>query len=1319
MTRLETSSTVLDLFDRALAARPDACALEIPAAGARLTYAEIDAMADAFADACRGADVLRADADPVVALALPRTDPWLFAAMLGAMRAGAAYLAIDPAFPARQAAEIVRDAGAAAIASTGARDLELRDAGVAAPRIDCAALTPRRVATRAPVDPRRLAYVISTSGTTGRPKGVEIEHRSLHNLVAGDLAEFGLTPDDRVVQGSSASYDSSIEELWLAWAAGATAVVLDDEAARLGPDLLPWLVRERVTVFCPPPTMLRTLGTDDPLRDLPRVRLLYVGGEALPDDLADAWSRGRRLENGYGPTECTVTCLRATVRSGEPVTIGMAVPGSFAAVVDPESADLPELPDEVRGELVVGGASLARGYRGQPETTAARFIDHPTLGRVYRTGDLVHRDAAGRFHYHGRIDAQVKLRGYRIELGAVESRLAAHPAVLEAACTVEGDRAGDAGQRRLVAHVVVRDGHALDPAQLREFAAQSLPPYMVPTAIAPIDALPRSVGGKLDRKRLPPIGQPEGLDRIVAPATGLERAVAEAVALALGRDADGVSVEADLFDELGLDSLSAAIAISRLRADTATRAATVRLAYEHRTVRSVASAIARTASATSSPPASTEDRRAPEGTSRPLAATLAQCAVLLVFLLAGSQILWIPSAGGVLSGWLDHPLSGALAIALAAGAGFLGFAALSVGLTVGAKWVLIGRYRPGRFRAWSGWHVRHWTVVRLSALVPWDVLAATGLTPAVLRLLGARIGRGVHFQRGVRVRDGGWDLLALGDHATIGQDACLRLVELDAGSIVVGPVVVGRRGTLETRAGISPGAELGEDSILTPLSNLGPGRVECSAVLDGVPAVRVADAPAIDDPPASTGGFAQIVPAVLVQCAIVATLAIPAIGALHLCGLGDLDAVQHALFPESGVLPHSEGFVRLTGAVLLGGTLTVLLEALLVRALGRAPRGRYALGSFASTRISMQSLLVEAAGKWLSGTIMWPMWLRLAGARIGRGCEISTVTGVVPSTVEIGTETFFADGIYLGGPRVRAGSAVVEPVRLGRSCFIGNHAVLPGGTDLAEGTLVGISTRGDLVPHEPGSSWFGHPPFRLPRREVVEMPRELTHDPPLVRRLNRWMWELARFALPLGPVLVGLAWFRTVEAAEATLDPALFRLVALPAATLAAFAALAAAIVVMKWALVARVRPGTHALWSCWCSRWDFLYVAWGMWASLPLGFVDGTLVLVGYLRAIGCQIGRRALLGNGFTHVVDPDMLRFGDDVTVDALFQAHTFEDRVLKIDRVDLRDGCTVGANTVVLYGADIGAGARVAPHSVVMKREVLVAGGRYAGAPTQPA
>ena len=1367
--RARTASTVLEIFDRVAERAPDSIALDIPDIAA-WTYAELDHCATRVADLVRKHLENRPAHDVVVAIALSRRDPWLFASLLGVMRAGAAYVAIDPVFPAKQAATILEDAGAIALIADDTRAAEIfahSDGSSRIPHIAPAVLTTQSLDahTRAnitgsnalppPPAAEALAYVIYTSGTTGKPKGVEIEHRSLFNLVDGDRREFALGPNDRVAQGSSASYDSSVEEMWLAWAAGGTVVVMDDETTRLGPDLLPWLIEQRITVLCPPPTLLRTLACEDPQRTLARIRLLYVGGEALPPDIADLWSRGRRLENGYGPTECTVTCLRSTVHCGEEVTIGRAIPGSFAAVIDPDDPALRVIEDDAHGELVVGGASLARGYRGQPEVTRTRFIEHPQLGRVYRTGDLVHRDVRGEFHYHGRIDAQVKLRGYRIELGAIEAKLAAHPSVLEAAATVED---ANTPQARLVAHVVARAGFVIDPAQLRDALAAELPAYMVPTTIATIDAIPRSVGGKLDRKRLPRIinAPRETRERaFVAPTTPTERAVASALATALGRgsrspvhtapsDADRfVSIDDDIFDDLGLDSLTIAIAISHLRADERTRAATVRIAYEHRTAGAIAHAIdnareqsdaklvaktnihaSRTNAAAAHESAHEAAHAQARGTSRPLAFTMAQSAFLAALLIALAQFLWIPNFGNQIEhAWLDGGAA-TVGVALVAGAALVAYTGLAIAVGIAAKWLLIGRYTPMRARAFSAWHLRHWIVVRLVSLAPWEMLEAVGLAPFALQLLGARIGRNVHIHRGVRLTEGGWDLITLEDNATIGQDACLRAVELEAGTIVVGPVTVRRGATLETRAGLSPGTELGEGSILRALSNLSPGIVESHALLDGIPAEKLANAPA---PPAVTPApapVARVIIGLTLFAIIVSVLVAPWTIAASLFGLlpdhnaKSTSVYAHLYGASDALIPTFAGLARIVGATVFAGIGTVLLQALLVRVLGKPPRGPYALGSIASLRMSLQSMLVEGAGRWLSGTIMWPMWLNLAGARIGRGCEISTVTDVVPSTVEIGRETFFADGIYLGGPRLHAGTATIEPVTLESSCFVGNHAVLPSGTRLARETLVGISTRGDGLPDEAGASWFGHPIFRLPRREIVEMSRELTHEPPLVRRVNRWMWELARFALPIGPVFLALVMYRVLEVAEQTADAWLFRLVWLPCALLAAFAALSASVLLLKWVLIGRVKPGTHALWSCWCSRWDFLYVMWGMWASKPLAFLEGSLLLVAYLRLMGCRIGKRALLGSGFSHVVDPDMLHFGDDVTVQALFQAHTFEDRVLKVDHVFIEDRATVGANTVLLYGARVGRGAIVEPHSVVMKREVLVAETRYEGVPTQP-
>lgn len=202
------------------------------------------------------------------------------------------------------------------------------------------------------------------------------------------------------------------------------------------------------------------------------------------------------------------------------------------------------------------------------------------------------------------------------------------------------------------------------------------------------------------------------------------------------------------------------------------------------------------------------------------------------------------------------------------------------------------------------------------------------------------------------------------------------------------------------------------------------------------------------------------------------------------------------------------------------------------------------------------------------------------------------------------------------------------------------------------------------------------------------------------------------------PVVATLLWIDMVLAADAVLDGWMFLFVYLPLLNLAWMMLFPIVILIMKWLLLGRVKPGRHALWSCWCSRWDFHYVLWNVYGRATLAALEGTLFLTIYLRLMGMRIGRNVVLGGGFAQVVDPDMLTFEDDTTINApLFQAHTFEDRVLKIDHVRIRQGASVGSRTVMLYGADIGEHTQVAAESVVMKRERLTAGRSYAGCPTQ--
>ncbi|MFE9664888.1 amino acid adenylation domain-containing protein, partial [Streptomyces sp. NPDC005955] len=532
--------TLPDLFAEAVRRAPTSPA--VVSGDEELTYAELDAWSNRIARllADRGLGPGRR------AALLMRRGPGLLAALLGVLKTGAAYVPVDPDYPAERRAYMLGDAEPAVV---------LDDAWVRQDLTDHADTDPGIA-----VDPAYTAYVIYTSGSTGRPKGVEITHAGIAGLAAAKRAAFALRPGDRVLQFSPSSFDAMVSEMVTAFSAAATLVV-PEETGIAGRELAELLHRERITNATLPPSVLVTLEDTHGPDGLPDLTTLAVAGEACPPDVAARWAPGRRMINAYGPTEVTVGAAMSPLPAGREtavVPIGRPLPGLAGLVLD-ERLEL--VPAGVWGELYVSGAGLARGYVGRPGLTAERFVACPFTGpgaRMYRTGDLARWNADGQLEYLGRADDQVKIRGFRVEPGEIEAVLRGRPGVAQAAVTAHEQQDGVS---RLVAYLVPEEGSELTVSVVRDAVRDRLPDYMVPSAFVVLDAVPRTPSGKLDRSALPAPDFASTSRR--AARTPQEQILATLFADVLGVPV--VGVDDDFFD-LGGHSLLATRLVSRVRA---------------------------------------------------------------------------------------------------------------------------------------------------------------------------------------------------------------------------------------------------------------------------------------------------------------------------------------------------------------------------------------------------------------------------------------------------------------------------------------------------------------------------------------------------------------------------------------------------------------------------------------------------------------------------------------------------------------------------------------------------------------------------------
>ena len=553
---------VNELFEQQAALTPHTEALVC--GDDRLTYEELNRRANQLAHHLRSLGV---GPEMLVAVMMERRVE-LVIAVLGILKAGAAFIPLDPAYPAPRL-RFMLDDSRASVLLTQSTLLE-RIPGEHAARAICLDADWVRIIARLPdtnpevlAQPENLAYVIYTSGSTGKPKGVMIQHRGLCNMSKAQTEAFGVDHDSRVLQFASISFDASVWEIFMALLAGARLYLETRDSLIPGPELIRTLRENQITTVTLPPSALAVMEREQ----LPALKIIIVAGESCALETTRRWIEGseqRRFFNAYGPTEFTV-CATIAELDGSRITIGGPIANAQTYILD---AHLQPVPIGVYGELHLGGVALARGYLNRPELTAEKFIPNPFSfdagQRLYKTGDLARWLPDGSIEFFGRIDNQLKVRGYRIEAGEIETLLNKHP---EVRASVVVAREDVAGEKQLAAYCVPQriDGSFQPEAfarDVRTYLKETLPDYMIPSFITTIDALPLTPNGKVDHKALPEPGEIVKGRSYVAPNNAIESQLAQMWEELLGVTPVGIR---ESFFELGGHSLLAVRLMAKIR----------------------------------------------------------------------------------------------------------------------------------------------------------------------------------------------------------------------------------------------------------------------------------------------------------------------------------------------------------------------------------------------------------------------------------------------------------------------------------------------------------------------------------------------------------------------------------------------------------------------------------------------------------------------------------------------------------------------------------------------------------------------------------
>ena len=1222
-------------------------------------------------------------------------------AILGILKTGASYIPLDSEMPKERIQKVFTDINVTTYFSDTDAD------------IHCAALQippfkkENETSFSVEFSNENWAYVIFTSGSTGTPKGILISHKNICHLIRAENDILQINSTDKVYQGFSISFDMWCEEVWISLFAGATLWIADALTVKAIDELSNVLTEQNITVLHAVPSILAIID------EVPALRIVNAGGEACTPQVQKKWAKPyRKFYNSYGPTETTVTSNIALLHENDVITIGNPLPNYHIAVVN-EKMEIVSRGE--RGEMVISGPGVSKGYFNLPKLTAEKFMPNPFSeiygDTIYKTGDAVVFQENGFIDFQGRIDDQIKLRGYRIELGEIESRINQLKGIAAASVAIRKD---SNQQEQLVGYVTLQTGCTFDEVGIRKKLASFLAPYMVPVVIVELKIMPSMPSGKIDRKKLP---FPPSFIQTTTTAPELSFNENDSVSTKVIKTLQFVfpgkkiDLQKDFFTDLGGHSLLAATFVSHLRQKADLKNASLKDVYEHRPLHAFAENLEKSQTKTT-------HAREPfnrVSTTQYYLCNLAQTiSLFLIYGLLAIQIFF-PYLSYYYFVVNDYGLASAL---------FSAFILYSLIPFVFSTFIFLfkrlflGKFKEGDYKLWGWQYYRWWLWQAMKRLLPSQFIVDTPLYPKYLRMLGVKVHPSATLSS---LQIGAEDLLTIDENVSTSSGCVIDNATVENGWLKMRKVHLKANAYLGSSSILGGNTVMEEYSELQDLSYLQPNQtISKGEIWNGSPAVKVKTITEKEFPVVNT----------------ISTFKRNRYSVLYFCSL--------FLFPLIVILPlfptlytlyvlddtaGSYDFTYLWQTPILSACY-LLLFILVISAVSRLcnismKAGTYSVYSFTYYKKWFKDQLMN-----LSLIVLHPLYAsiyistfyRLLGAKVGKNSEISTASDVTHHLLEIGDNSFIADAVILGEHDVRNQKLILEKTIIGNNSFVGNSGLIPQGYSLGDNMLIGVLSKPptkEQLQNSNEKDWFGSPPIGLPMRQRMEnFDKNKTFTPALKTKIARGIVEALRIIIPQTVVMISSVLF--IAYSHNLLEESIPKLLLFLPFYYLGFMAIPAFLftVLFKWILIGKYKKTALPMYHY--KVWFSEAVTSVYEALSTVFFLDqlrGTMWLPMLLRIFGVKTGKRVWLNT--TDITEFDMVSIDDEAMLneDCGPQTHLFEDRIMKIGSVQIGKQTTIGSRAIILYDSKIGNNVTVDSLSLLMKGEELPDNTGWTGSPVK--